>query len=240
MPFVKVTVPAVLSSPASRSKPVTITPALHRITPSQSTVAVGQEITSIPTDVGNSITVVNPPVMRAAPFTYGAFRGTANSEDDSVRLASSPAVSLAEFTTLVVARLKNVALGSGNTSIFYMMPPGGGRNDLTLLAPSGTRVLRFTSGTSANQVNHGWTPDTNWHIFSVTQGPGSVAVGVDGVEATANFTPETSNGFSLGTNRGGGFANVDVADAIIFPYLTPAQRLAEVQNLAAFYGITLP
>jgi len=239
MAGIRIVSPGVIGSPTSRSRPPTLTPALHRITPSQSPSQVGQEITSIPSEVGNSISVEAPPVMRADPMTYGAFRGSVNGEDDTVRLAASPSVTLATFTTLVVARLKNVALGDGYTSLFYMMPPGGNRSDLTLWAPSATRVLRWSGGSGGQTVDHGWTPDTQWHVFTVRQTADAVSVGVDGVESTVEGPSLAGSSFSIGRRRGGGYSAVDVADAVIFPALGASAFTAEVANFANFYGVSL-
>jgi len=236
---IRIIVPDVLTGATERGAPATLTTPRHRVTFSQARIPTGGDITAVPTEVGNTVTVVQPPVLRADPFYYGAFRGTVNDQDDQIRLSATPAISMAGFTTIMIARLKTVQLGDGYTSLFYMMPPGGNRSDLTLWAPSGARVLRFTTGAGTN-VDHGWTPDTQWHVFSVTQSGDSVAVGVDGQEAiVTGIDTLASNGFNIGQRRGGGFSAIDVADVAIFPYMALADRRAEMTNLADFYNIEM-
>lgn len=222
-----------LSAPtAGRSIPPLVNAPAHDIVFSASPATVGGAVTSIPTTVGNTVSVINPPTLGAgAGFAYGTFDGV----DDQIRLAASPALSVTNYTILVVAKFSSI---SGYNTLFYGMPPGGDRMDLSLI--SGT--LSFVGNNSSTATaTHTWTPDTNWHIFTVTRASGAITLGVDSAVQSTNVTaPESITSFNIGQKRAGGFSTVQVARAVIWTSALSAASLTnERNNLAAAYGITL-
>lgn len=220
--------PGVIANPIARLIPKTLTPALHRITPARTKSKVGEPILAIPTPVGNTVSVVAPPplVTLETGFTYARFDGV----DDLLQLTG--ALSLPTFTTIQVGRLKTTS-GTYQT-LFRMMPSTGARGDLSLI----NGVLTFVADTGQT-ATHPWTPDTDFHVFAVTQSSGAVSISVDGIERATTLTPAPATGLSIGVKRGGGFTDLDLIDQIIYPNLTVPQRVAEYANLALAYGIEL-
>lgn len=216
-----------------RSWPRLVNAAAHDIVFSASPAAVGSPVTAVPTSVGNTVTVVNPPTLGKSPagFVFGDFDGV----DDQIRLSPTPALGLTNFTAIVVGRFKAI---SGTQTLFYGMPPGGDRMDLSIMSGTLTYV---GNGSSTATATHTWTPDTNWHIFTIVRASGAITIGVDGVEQSTTVTsPESFSSFNIGQKRGGGFASVSVARASIFSSaLSGAARVNERANLAPYYGVTL-
>lgn len=214
-----------------RSWPL-IANALHDIPFAATPAAVGQLITSIPTTIGNTVSVESPPTLaRGEGFVLGDFDGL----DDQIRLAQSPAISMTNFTIMIVAAFKVL---TGYQSLFYGMPPGGDRSDLSL----NSGVLTFVGNTSGTAIRtHPWTPDTKLHIFEVTQASAAVTIGVDGVEASgAVSSPLPISSFNIGQKRGGGFTGLKVGRAVILPGLNAGQRATARGILAGQFGIKLP